>query len=1260
MNSSTEEFESSSETNSTSSEEKIVRRRGRPRKWETNQARHPQRQNNVIYNSPLGYHYKTPQTNHVLYVNPLVQRGFYNTFNEPHNQTINYNIPPVNFYHNSHNQSIFNSQQRQSYVRPQSVVRPKKEERTVYLPEKRQKRAASLLTKTSDNILNENMGSDEDLKYEEEDSIEKLLSYDKETDKYYVKFRHMSYIHCNYVSRSEIVKTKGGAIKVKRFRPTTETFDPDFIKVERVLHEDFKNGKVYVIKWKKLPYELSTEEKSEDAVKCENFEEELKKYRERKKIRTMRYPLEWRPPRELQIKFDESPEFKNGNKLRAYQLEGLNWLLNRWYYKVSCIMADEMGLGKTVQSVVFVNSLFSKFDYVGPILVVAPLSTIVHWEREFLAWTNLRVLIYHGSISGRNTIAAYEFFLKTNNSNIRLFDVLITTYEMIMSGFDHLSQFNWAVGIFDEAHRLKNSTSRATNTLRNYNFGHKVLLSGTPLQNNIKELWSLLNFINPNEFSDSITFLNEHKLENSADVEKLQALLRPLMLRRMKEDVEKTIPMKEETIIEVELTMIQKRYYRAILEKNLDFLTKGCKDAAPNLLNAMMELRKCCIHPYLIKGAEEKIIGDFIKRKKRENVESPVVENEDLCDLENQESLNSQKIVLNTNIITNLDEYYKILIQSSGKLVLLDKLLNKLYGKHKVLIFSQMTRCLDLLSDYLSYKKYKFERIDGGVRGDHRQAAIDRFSDKDSDGFVFLLCTRAGGVGINLTAADTVIIFDSDWNPQNDLQAQARCHRIGQKNEVKIYRLVTRNTYEREMFDKAGMKLGLDRAVLQKMSFEGQKNEKVKKKDAIEILLRKGAYGVLMETDEASKKFCEEDIDQILERRTKVIKHSDGGNVFSKASFQVEEEIDDPYFWDNLLNKKRNEENEGRVKRQMRRLARDDVITSEEIIELEKNISPLIDTENDVEFFENQCLKIFTIILKEGISKLGLKFNGSKLVENEETNIYNLKDSLLHFKFLFKFLIDQLPNPKLVADFSYCMDQVLEENYDPSLFEKYKDLYSKFGEKFLLRAQIVFILNFLLQTEKLNVEKNRGWNQEDDKALVESVFNNGYGNYPDKIRNKAPEECNQRLRKIISTLNRMKEMAEADSIFYKTIMKFGKVTELNEENILKFLESRDINGLKDNINKILNTPRRSRTQSESECFERIMFFDRLSEIVIINNVRKVNMPRNWTKENDMKLKEHLLEKGIVDIEEIFGINEDLCIKRCEALIKNNNQKTSED
>ncbi|KAK6090110.1 hypothetical protein P3W45_000836 [Vairimorpha bombi] len=1254
MNSSSESIESSVDSTS-SSEEKIVRRRGRPRKWESQPTKQPQRSNNVLYEAPLGHHYAQQHGNQILYVNPLIQRGFYNTFNVPPSFNMNLNINPVNFYQNVQSQSMFNTQPRVTYTKPVPVIK-KKEERTTYIPEKRQKRAAANVVHTRRVETRDNDSLDTDVEYEEEDAIEKLLKYDEENDTFLVKFRYQSYLHCDYVKKDEIARTKGGAIKVKRFRPLAEPFDPEFIKVDRVIHEDYKNGKVFFVKWKKLPYELSTEERAEVVGKCEGFEEELKKYRDRKKMRTMRYPLEWRPPREMQLKFDESPVFKNENKLRAYQLEGLNWLLNRWYYKVSCIMADEMGLGKTVQSVVFVNSLFTKFDYVGPVLIVAPLSTLVHWEREFIAWTDLRVLIYHGSIQGREMIAAYEFFLKTNNANIRLFDVMITTYEMVMAGFDHLSQFSWSVGIFDEAHRLKNATSKAASTLRNLSFSHKVLLSGTPLQNNITELWALLNFISPTEFSDSSRFLSEYKLENSTDVEKLQGLLRPLMLRRMKEDVEKTIPMKEETIVEVELTMIQKRYYRAILEKNLDFLTKGCKDAAPNLLNAMMELRKCCIHPYLIKGAEEKIIGDFIKRKKKEAVDSPVVEKEDLSQIGIPSAQNTQKIIVSNNIITDIDEYYKILIQSSGKLVLLDKLLNKLFGKHKVLIFSQMTKCLDLLGEYLAYKKYKFERIDGGVRGDHRQAAIDRFSDSNSDVFVFLLCTRAGGVGINLTAADTVIIFDSDWNPQNDLQAQARCHRIGQTNEVKIYRLVTRNTYEREMFDKAGMKLGLDRAVLQKMTFEGQKNEKVKKKDAIEMLLRKGAYGVLMETDEASKKFCEEDIDQILERRTKVIKHSDGGNVFSKASFQVDEEIDDPDFWDNLLNKKRNEENEGRVKRQMRRLARDDILTEEEILEIDKHMDVPLDVENDVEFYENQCLKIFLVSIKQGIRNLGLSFDGYNLVESPDTNIYNLRDPKIHFKYLVKYLIDQLPNQKTRSDFSHCMEQVLDENYDPSLFEKYKDIYNKFGEKCLLRIQLVFILNSLLQTEQLNVEKTRGWNQEDDKKLVECALSNGYANYPDKIRNKPDEECNQRLRKIISTLNRMKEMAEADSLNYKAIMNFGKVTEQNEENVLKYLGDKDINSLKENIDKILNTARRSRSQSEGECFERIMFFDRLSELGDIANVRKVNMPRTWTREKDIELRDHLLEKGLINIEEVFGISEDLAIKRCESLIKNVNQK----
>lgn len=275
-------------------------------------------------------------------------------------------------------------------------------------------------------------------------------------------------------------------------------------------------------------------------------------------------------------------------------------------------------------------------------------------------------------------------------------------------------------------------------------------------------------------------------LKTEEQVQKLQAILKPMMLRRLKEDVEKKLAPKEETIIEVELTNIQKKYYRAILEKNFSFLSKGAGQTnVPNLVNTMMELRKCCNHPYLIKGAEEKILGEF------RDTYNPAAS----------------------------DFHLQAMIQSAGKLVLIDKLLPKMKaGGHKVLIFSQMVRCLDILEDYLIHKRYLYERIDGRVRGNLRQAAIDRFSKPDSDRFVFLLCTRAGGLGINLTAADTCIIFDSDWNPQNDLQAQARCHRIGQNKAVKVYRLVTRNSYEREMFDRASLKLGLDKAVLQSMS----------------------------------------------------------------------------------------------------------------------------------------------------------------------------------------------------------------------------------------------------------------------------------------------------------------------------------------------------------------------------------------------------------------------------------------------------------
>ena len=225
-------------------------------------------------------------------------------------------------------------------------------------------------------------------------------------------------------------------------------------------------------------------------------------------------------------------------------------------------------------------------------------------------------------------------------------------------------------------------------------------------------------------------------------------------------------------------------------------------------------------------------------------------------------------------------------VAASGKLVLLSKLLEKMQREgHRVLIFSQFVLVLDLLQEFCDYRGYLYERLDGGVRGNEREAAIDRFVKPDSNRFIFLLSTRAGGVGLNLATADTVIIFDSDWNPQLDMQAQARAHRIGQKRKVMIYRLVTRNTYESEMFVKASKKLGLDHAVLTNLEIgrggKGEdgavEGEEEVDKDSIDRILRLGAYGLFDEKGDAkSKEFEDRSIDEILEKHSHVISFGKG------------------------------------------------------------------------------------------------------------------------------------------------------------------------------------------------------------------------------------------------------------------------------------------------------------------------------------------------------------------------------------------------
>ncbi|CAO3677494.1 unnamed protein product [Rhizopus stolonifer] len=700
-----------------------------------------------------------------------------------------------------------------------------------------------------------------------------------------------SYHHAEWVSQEKIEGEHLGKHRVKKFLTKWyqdgqkgEDFS-EYLKVDRIIDEgelrDMVTGEpklYYLVKWRGLFYDASTWESEQDVQKMD--ETKIHEYQQNRLIPQEKLANPPKKPDYTQFtKYGASIKYKFNNELRPYQLEGLNWLRFCYYSNRSCILADEMGLGKTVQSVAFLNDVYYQLNVKGPFLIIAPLSTIPHWERAVKAWTDLNVVDYRGSTLSRNLLVETEFHYKDQQSkyvpNRYKFDVLITTYEMASAGAIHLKDVPWKCAIFDEAHRLKNKQSKVGEILKAFSVEHKVLLTGTPLQNNLDELYSLLNFMQPEIFNDERAFFVEYgKLQTAAEVERLQALLKPIMLRRFKEDVEKTIPVKEETVIEVELTNPQKKWYRAILEKNFSFLKKGAKSnkEMPQLRNIMMQLRKCCIHPYLLEGAEEVITRD--------------------------------------SRAVNIIEQFNCLIQSSGKLVLIDKLLRKLFeGNHKVLIFSQFTSCLDILSDYLRGRQYPHERIDGSVPSEQRQASIDRFSTMPiTESFVFLLCTRAGGVGINLTAADTCIIFDSDWNPQNDLQAQARCHRIGQTKPVQVYRLICRNTYEKDMFDRAGMKLGLDKAVMQRMNSSKEeetpsvsKNELNRKE--IEDLLKKGAYGAVMD-DEESAQFCEEDIDQILERRTTVIRHegNEKGSIFSKATFNASAEqgveLDDPDFWE--------------------------------------------------------------------------------------------------------------------------------------------------------------------------------------------------------------------------------------------------------------------------------------------------------------------------------------------------------------------------
>jgi len=517
------------------------------------------------------------------------------------------------------------------------------------------------------------------------------------------------------------------------------------------------------------------------------------------------------------LQFTESPTYIMNGKMRDYQIRGLNWMISLYENGINGILADEMGLGKTIQTISLMGYMKHHRNQPGPHIVIVPKSTLSNWMTEFQRWCpSLRAVCLIGTQEQRAAFIR-ETLLPGD------WDVLVTSYEMCIREKGVLKKFAWRFLAIDEAHRIKNENSLLSNIVREFKSSNRLLLTGTPLQNNLHELWALLNFLLPDVFNSSEDFdawFNNDNLGSQDDlVKRLHEVLRPFLLRRIKRDVEKSLLPKKITKIYVGLSAMQRQWYTKLLMKDIETVNGAGKTDRVRLLNILMQLRKCCNHPYLFDGAEP----------------GPPYTTD------------------------------KHLVDNCGKMVVLDKLLTKLKANgHRVLIFSQMTRVLDILEDYAMWRGFQYCRLDGQTPHEDRNIYINEFNAPGSDKFMFLLSTRAGGLGINLATADIVIMYDNDWNPQVDLQAQDRAHRIGQTKQVRVFKLITENTIEERIIERAEVKLRLDNVVIQAGRLVDNKQQ-LKQKDILEMI-RHGADKVFAAKEST---ISEEDIDVILERGQK-------------------------------------------------------------------------------------------------------------------------------------------------------------------------------------------------------------------------------------------------------------------------------------------------------------------------------------------------------------------------------------------------------
>jgi len=552
------------------------------------------------------------------------------------------------------------------------------------------------------------------------------------------------------------------------------------------------------------------------------------------------------------LELSEQPKSLNPDfKLSVYQLIGLNWLVLMHKQSLNGILADEMGLGKTIQTIAFLAHL-KEMGEEGPHLIVVPSSTLENWRKELELWApDINIITYWGAQDERRHLR-----LQLVQDELD-YDVIITTYNMVISSPEDrvlFKKMQFCYVVFDEAHMLKNMASQRYEQLMKIRCSRKLLLTGTPLQNNLVELMSLLIFVMPGMFAKKKDQLkkmfalfpktqddSERTIYEKDRIAHAKRIMKPFFLRRLKVDVLTDLPNKNTTLERVPMSQRQSELYYQLVSDYKDRAAKMATtgEAADSGIGMLMNLRKTANHPLLVRDQYDdhklEVMARLLKTRDsghKEANEAFIVEDLKLMsDFEINRTCETYRCLEHLGLSNDL-------ICDSGKFQLLDDLLPQMKDNgDRVLIFSQFTMLLDVLQRYLKIRGHRFMRLDGQTPVQERQEMIDKFN-KEEDIFIFILSTRAGGLGINLTAANTVILHDLDFNPYNDKQAEDRCHRVGQTKEVKVIRFTSEDTIEEGIYSIAQEKLKLE----QDVTGEGDKDPKTKKKDVARLL--KAALGV--------------------------------------------------------------------------------------------------------------------------------------------------------------------------------------------------------------------------------------------------------------------------------------------------------------------------------------------------------------------------------------------------------------------------------